>query len=468
MSRRPAIFVFTLAIAGITSWVLGQAYTITVQRASATTHAASPSHPPPSTAPLDPAMADLAEFMARAEKLKDNDAEDRLSLARWARDRQMWSQALEMAKQALYIDPYNRAAYTILQQVDEARPLPDEPELAASLKTEFSAKFGHEFKTRNSKHFLLCYDTTDTFAAQRGASMEKVYDAFQFYFNMSKLRPAFLDKRLVVICFKERDDYLTYIRSVERGDMTWSAGLYSQRTNRAAFYDDTSGPGMATFDKQSDELKAKIDDLNKRIAQASLQGQTGLVNQLTVERNRYSQSLNRMTTTTGNIVNMMNTVKSLHEAAHQIAFNTGIQKRLVDYPLWFTEGLACSFETEDSAGRRGPAVLNFGRIAVIKDGLKADTITPVEKFIAQGLPDKLDETTLGIYYAEGWALFHYLYKFDRAGTEKFLLAYQTRLPGRAISPDERRKIFTDSFGDDFETLDKKFQAYLKALPLKPN
>src|SRR5207253_3063313 len=111
--------------------------------------------------------------------------------------------ATEMADQALYRDPNSRAAYTILQQVDDARPLPPEPEEEGTLKTEMKNRFKHDFKTRNSKHFLLCYDTTDTFASQRGTLMEKTYDAFRFYFNMNTLRPDFLEKRLVVVLFKD-------------------------------------------------------------------------------------------------------------------------------------------------------------------------------------------------------------------------------------------------------------------------
>ncbi len=117
-----------------------------------------------------------------------------------------------MAGAANFADPGNRAAYLILQQVDEARPLPDEPEVEDALKAEFLKRFNHEFKTRVGKHFIFCYDTTDTFAAQRATNMEKVYDAFQFYFTMSTLRPAFLEHRLVVILFKDRDDYLGYIQ----------------------------------------------------------------------------------------------------------------------------------------------------------------------------------------------------------------------------------------------------------------
>ncbi|HVT80819.1 MAG TPA: hypothetical protein VHM90_09185, partial [Phycisphaerae bacterium] len=124
------------------------------------------------TAPADTALQDLTTFLERASKLKDDDVEGRLALARWARDKKMYEQAQEMADQVLYRDAGNRAAYLILQQVDEARPLPEERELEGVLKGEMVQRFKHPFSSRNSKHFLIVYDTTDAFAIQRAGAME--------------------------------------------------------------------------------------------------------------------------------------------------------------------------------------------------------------------------------------------------------------------------------------------------------
>ena len=170
-------------------------------------------------------------------------------------------------------------------------PSPKRPEIEKSLAAETTKSFGHDFKTRNSKHFLICYDTTDAFAAQRGLLMEKVYDAFQFYFTMSTLRPDFLDNRLVVLLLKDREDYLAYGRRTERADLSWASGFYSQRTNRSTFYDDSSGPTAASVAKDAENLRSTINDLNQQIAAANAQNQKGLVNSLTVDRNRAGEAL---------------------------------------------------------------------------------------------------------------------------------------------------------------------------------
>jgi len=423
------------------------------------------------TPAMDAAVRDLTDYLERAAKLKEDDIDGRLALARWAFDRKMYEQAADMADQVLYRDPGNRAAYAMLQKVDDAKPLPEEPDTEAALKVDLTRRFQHEFKTRNSKHFIIAYDTTDAFAVQRATSMEKAYDAFQFYFNMSALRPDFLEKRLVVILVKDREDYLAYGRQTQGADLSWSGGFYSQRTNRAIFFDDASGPSAASMVKQQTDLKAQIEDLNKRISQFAAQGQTGMVNTLTVERNRAAESLTHVNNQLTNKALVQNNATTMHEAAHQIAFNMGIQMRQVDYPMWLSEGLACSFEVEDSAGHRGPALINYGRMDGLKQLVKSDKLVPIEKFIAADLPaptgtTNQDEVTG--YYAESWALFHYLYKFERAGTEKYLLAYKAHAPLRQIGAEERKTLFIKAFGDDLEGLNKKFVAYVKALPAKAN
>jgi hypothetical protein len=381
--------------------------------------ATAPVRSTPTTIPpkIDSTASDIAEFLSRSSKLKEDDVDGRLSLARWAHGREMYDQAVEMANQALYRDPNSRAAYTILQQVDDARPLPPEPDAETALKEEMRVRFKRDFKTRTSKHFMLVYDTTDTFAAQRAATMERVYDAFRFYFNMNTLRPAFLTKRLPVLLLKDREDYLLYGKQTENTDLSWSAGYYTQRSNRSVFYDDASGASAASFARQTNALKAQIEDFNKQIATARGQGQIGMVNNLLVQRNRVSESLNQVNNRMGTQVAAQNNSKTMHEAAHQVAFNLGIQKRSVDYPLWFSEGLACSFEFEDAQGRRGPALLNTGRVSIIKEALKNDTLIPLEKFLAVDLTDMSDEAAMHVTYAQGWALFHYLYKFHRQGNE---------------------------------------------------
>ena len=375
----------------------------------------------------------------------------------------MYEQAQEMAAQVLFRDPGNRAAYLVLQQVDEARPLPEEKELEGTLKAEMLQRFKHDFTSRNSRHFLIVYDTTDAFSIQRATAMEKAYDAFQFYFNMNKLRPEFLDKRLVMILVKDRDDYLTYGQQTEHSDLSWSGGFYSTRSNRSIFYDEASGPSGASLAKQTADLKTKIETLTTQINTAAGQGQTGLVNTLTVERLRRRHALSDHQPANTN--KLPPTMPPPCTRRTPILFNMGVQTR-GDYPFWFSEGMACAFEVEDSAGRRGPALVNYGRVPQLKDALKDNKLIPLTTLITTNPDPAGASDSIKLYYAEAWGLFHYLYKYNRDGMEKYIVM-RVYSPYRAIGADER-STFTAAFGSDLDALSKKWVEYLKSLPAKAN
>jgi hypothetical protein len=419
------------------------------------------------TTTMDAAQSDLAGYLQRHAALKAGDVPGRLDLARWCRDREMWGQVAEVSREVLAIDPDNRIAYQYQKLVDVNVPLFHDEKQEAKLVEEFQKRFGRVFQVYYTRHFLILHDTPRDFAASRGTALEKAYDAFMFFFNMKVLRPQFLQAPLVVVLFKERDDYLAYAKQTEGADLGWSAGYYSQRTNRSAFYDDSTGPSAEHAEQQIDRLRQLLKDLNAQINEANQHGKRSLANQLAAERNRAAQAIFQLSNRVDNAVGIINNVKTLHEAAHQLAFNTGVQKRLVDYPLWFSEGLACCFEAEDHNGNRGPAVLNSGRIGVLKKALAEEKLIPLEDFIAQQTPEAMDEKTLSVWYAQGWALFHYMYKFHRPELEKYLLAYQAEPAVREIMPERRKKLFTDAFGADLALLEKQFLAYLKELPGKP-
>ncbi|HVX84628.1 MAG TPA: DUF1570 domain-containing protein [Phycisphaerae bacterium] len=423
--------------------------------------ASSPAHAPPAS---DKATQDLIDFLHKQQSLADNDIQGRLDLAQWALDREMYAQASDMARDVLSRESDNRPAYKILQQIDNAVQLPLEPKTEDALKAEFKKRYGRDFKTRNSRHFVICYDTSDAFAAQRGGALEKSYDAFMAYFTMNKLRPQFLDHRLVVILFQNRSDYLEYAKKTEGADLQWAAGYYSQRTNRSAFYDESTGTEAEEVAHDLGKYRAQLQQLNAQIDAANARNNRSRALQLTLQRNNLADALGRVDNKVGNTLGMYNSTKTTHEAAHQLAFNTGIQKRLVDYPLWFSEGLACCFEAEDHSGHRGPAVLNPGRVEEVHELMAANKLMPLDKFIVNPRPVSMSDDDLEVIYAEGWALFHYLYRTNRNGMEKFLAAYNNEKPLLEIPITEQRKLFTDSFGSDLDTLDTQFKTYLRSLP----
>lgn len=407
-----------------------------------------------------------AELTRRRAQLRESDFDGRIQLALWCKDRQLWTPMVELAREALELHPESRAAFALLMIYDQNVALPAEPKLEATLRTQFADVFRHPFKTRATPHFLLVYDTTDAFATSRGAQLESAYQAFMFYLSMKQVRPELLPRRLVVVLLAKRDDFLAYARLADDADLAWAGGYYSQRTNFAAFYDETCSPGGASLNAAVSRERDKIKELSTQIQHAQARGQTGLVNSLTFERNHLEARIRRVQAEAGVQSNLANGSKTLHEAVHQLAFNTGIQTRLVEYPFWLSEGLACMFEAPDARGRVGPAMVNLGRAGMLKAAVAEKRFVPLETLVAERPGSDTDAAKLGVWYAESWGLMHYLYRHHRPGLERLLKTYHGLPPGRAIPGRQRRQMFVDAFGDDLAGLERKFLGYIESMPGK--
>lgn len=415
----------------------------------------------------DSAASDLAEFMRRQAALKPDDFQARLDLATWAKRRELWSQAAEVCHEALALQPDSRTAYALLAECDQNLTLPEDKAVEEKLLAEFKERHKRDFKIRNTRHFLIIYDTPEAFAVERGATLERAYENFIFNLHFKSLRPQFLKTRLVVVLFKNREDYLAYAKAADAADLSWSSGYYSQRTNRTAFYDDATSPEKTKLADNLDKARAELKKLNDDIRKADLAGQKGLVNTLTAERNKLADAITQATARMSNHATLNNNATTMHEAIHQLAFNMAIQKRLVDYPLWLTEGLASAFEYRDQNNRAGPYLINPGRMAIVKDALKKDELIPLEKLLTHNfaIDQNLDEKTLHLIYAQGWALTHYLFRFHRDSLESYLQAHLDDRIMRAMTPERRRDMFTKSFGD-LDKLQARFLDYLKDAPTR--
>lgn len=396
--------------------------------------------------------------------LADNDADGRLKLARAARDSKLWDLMAELSREVLKIDPESRNAYDLLLIYDREVPIPLNSNAADALQKDLDSRFKQKFDVQATPHFMIVYDTPNTFTRERGAYLEKAYQSFMFWFNMKRLRPELLKERLPVVLFRQRLHYLQYAKQVDGEELAWTAGYYSQRTNRATFYDDSTGDLAEKAGDQVDDAKLKVRALSIEIDNARRSGNTEQAIQLSRQRDYLNRQIALFQNRVGNDINKINTLKTVHEAIHQLAFNTGIQKRLVNYPLWLAEGIACSFEADDPHGARGPGTINPYRLFVLRSFARESGLLNWAQVI-RGPGRKFDDATIEKYYAQSWMLFHYLYKFNRAEVEELLVRYN-QMP--ILKPVDHQQLFYEVFKIDAGELDEKIAKYVAGLPtVKP-
>ena len=120
---------------------------------------------------------------------------------------------------------------------------------------------------------------------------------------------------LVAVVFADRAAYLKYSRG-ELGDAAESIIAYfSLDTNRMTMYDLTG---------------------TERGGRGGHGGSAAQINQILARPEA-----------------QLTVATIVHEATHQIAFNSGLHARLSDCPKWFSEGIAVYFETPDLHSAKG-------------------------------------------------------------------------------------------------------------------
>ncbi len=334
-----------------------------------------------------------------------------------------------------------------------AEPQRPHPALSAarSLQRQLARDFHHPFHVRQGRNFIEIYDTTPLFASQRMTYLQEAHASFYDYFNLRLIHARPLPHRLLVLLFKQRKNFLSYARNVDHADMAWAAGYYSQRTNRVAFYDDSTGRSAMAVDKLDRQLRKSLRTLARRERSATLNREPDLAAALARQRSATARKLLFINNYAHFALQRINRAKTIHEACHELSFNSGIQKRGVDYPFWLSEGLATSFEETDS-----PARINRGRLAVFLKARNSHQMIPLKTLISRQPGAHVTIATLSTYYGESWALFYYFYGHDRRSLEKLLLLYRRQIPGRIIPPKRQLAFFQRCFGDHLARLNRRW------------
>ncbi len=150
--------------------------------------------------------------------------------------------------------------------------------------------------------------------------------------------------------------------------------------------------------------------------------------------------------------------REAHEAAHQLAFNSGMQKRGVMYPFWVAEGLATGFESRSPLG---PEAINLMRCRHLLSARRRGSLEPFAEFLVRvqvGLEEtpRVQET-----YGQAWGVFHYLFTRHPTKLRRYLRQLAGTAPGRQPL-DIRRQQVVSAMGP-LDELEAGWEAYLNTL-----
>ena len=310
----------------------------------------------------------------------------------------------------------------------EADSEPFAPSSADEMAESLKAAAGGPSITVKTKHYVVVSRASRAYASWCSTMLERLRTGFLAHWERQKVPLAPRESLLPILVLQNKGQFREFAIRDGAAEVADAYGYYSARTNRVVLYDLTADqPGPA-------------------LGEAT-------------QRDEITRRLSRSPASVATVV---------HEAVHQLAFNTGLQVRYADNPMWVSEGLAMYFETPDfSSGSRWTTVgqANPWRLAEFQKSLnsrKADALAT----LIQGENRFRDPASANAAYAESWALVHFLATKRRPEWNEYVLRLRDRQPLVFDSAEERAAGFKKVFGEDLEALDAKMTEHVRGLRVR--
>lgn len=296
-------------------------------------------------------------------------------------------------------------------------------ELAAAVLAELPVGF----EVHHTNHFLVAHNTSRAYAQWCGALFERLYAAFDNFWSRRGFDLQRPELPLVAVVFADRQGFETHARR-ELGDAAAAViGYYSLRSNRMWMYDLTGVAGL----RQPGDRRASAAQINAMLSRPEAARTVATV---------------------------------VHECTHQIAFNTGLQTRYADIPVWVSEGIAMYFETPDlqsSRGWRTIGAVNPMRLEGFRATAARHRPEDLEALIVDDQRFR-DTRTAAQAYCEAWALTYFLVRHKPAQWEAYVRRLSQKTPLVWNTPQQRRAEFVEAFGD-LATLHVEFVRYMRSV-----
>lgn len=313
------------------------------------------------------------------------------------------------------------------EEIENSRDVstPLKPMTLDEMEQAMLAELPGGFNALRTDHYLIMYNTTKAYSQWTGNLLERLYKAhFAFWKKkgVTLVEPRF---PLVAVIFDTKDGYKEYA-SKELGDAVDAIiGYYHLQSNRITMFDLTGVEGLLPS--------------NAKVSRSVLLNE--VMRQPGAER------------TVATIV---------HEAFHQLAYNTGLQVRLADNPFWVSEGLAVYFESPDFSSSQGWSTIGKVNQYNLREFSNYLRQRPADSLITMLSDDQRfrNSATSTAAYAEAWALNYYLLRRRSKEYAEYLTYLSQKPPLGQSDPKVRVEEFKKFFGEDLQKFDQQFLNYI--------
>ncbi|MBI3838784.1 MAG: DUF1570 domain-containing protein [Planctomycetia bacterium] len=279
---------------------------------------------------------------------------------------------------------------------------------AAEIRSALERELRGKLEITGTGHYLVAHPGNQ--GAHWANRFEDLYRSCVHYFTQRGVRVHEPQFPLVAVVWGNRGDFLRFASTEGAKTRSDVLGFYSPVSNRITLYDQESGMSHS---------------------------RTWHQNEATI----------------------------IHEATHQVAFNTGVHNRFGKTPLWLAEGLGTMFEAHGVWDWRNYPQLsdriNRERLAQFRQWLKTGRTTGA--FVGLLSSDRQFQTNPAAAYAESWAWAFFL-------TENYPQKFSQYVQRIAARPDfeeypltRRMADFTAVFGDDLRMLETHLLGFISLL-----
>jgi Protein of unknown function (DUF1570) len=368
-----------------------------------------------------------------------------LAEANAARDSGAFARADSLYRRA-WENPSTRAQASELLQELHHRPgfvLPvDEAKIKATRR-----ELGPEFLRYETAHFVILSDCSADWSRTRGELLEQTRQAF--FQIAGKLHvPAYPHpEKLVCVLINDHERYQQFAKTSDGLSASWVAGYYATHSNRVVFYNDATSPTTAAARDRLSSYEKNLRDTRDRADRADHDQQSDLARRLHASADDMAKQIQQEKAELGKHAAACSVAKTIHEATHLLAFNTGLQLPDHDYPFWLSEGLATSFETEDANNAFGPdrSIGTASRRERFETMCREGKLLPLEELIGLGEVPGWDGETAETMYSLGHALFVNLYRTSPQQLGAYIMAISEG-PSGQIGRERQVQLFARYFG----------------------
>lgn len=309
------------------------------------------------------------------------------------------------------------------------------------VRDKLRREFGKDFEVAGTRHYVVCAPNGPK-ARLYCETFEELYRTFQMYFSVRGFTITEPEFPLVAIVFPDFESFARYAREERIDAPRTLRGYYMPSSNRVALYESPEGTAQQSHLPLTPGFPKRRDG---SVAGADLPW---------MHEEPWG-------TFQGSLKDTM-----IHEATHQVAFNTGLHSRIGENPRWVVEGLATVFEApgvRNSGGGSGPARTRINHERFISFGdFSKSRFKPksLETFLAG---DEMFKSSVFDAYAEAWALSFFLIETRPRAYAQYLRTIASRDPLRAYPAQERVADFKNAISKELPLLESEFLRFILAI-----